>query len=144
MENLEQKEFLEKNFGFLPKKILEYHNSIKDVLSLNDMNIMEKSLVASELHLGFLTAYYAEQGILKKLEESKLAKENEYMAKYGKDDVPKFKTTHMFELTEENKNLSSAIETQKMVLRYLNDALDVLGKFSFNIKNAVELIKRES
>ena len=59
------KELFEEAESGLHEKMARYSESAKRNLSLNDMNIREKALIASTLHHGYINSLYKEQRKLK-------------------------------------------------------------------------------
>lgn len=125
----------------LNKKILKYNEAIKEALTLNDMNIQEKSLVASSLHHGFINCLFAEKEILEKLEDKKKTIEDTLIAKFGLQNVPKYESENTIKNKEEIKILSEAIKNQRKLIQYLTEICDIVKNYSYNIKNATELLK---
>ena len=125
----------------LSNKILKYNSAIKEALSLNDMNIQEKSMVASSLHHGFINCLFAERNILEELESKKDIIEEALLAKFGKENVPRYECKEMLSKNDDIKKLYLAIANQKKTILYLENVCEIVKNYSFNIKNATELLK---
>lgn len=125
----------------LSNKILKYNVAIKEALSLNDMNIQEKAMVASSLHHGFINCLFAERNILEELESKKDIIEEALLAKFGKENIPRYESKELLSKNEDIKKLYLAISNQKKIIMYLENVCDIVKTYSFNIKNATELLK---
>lgn len=141
---------------YLPEKLVSYYEQISSLLDVNDMNIADKSKLDSSITHGILTQYYAECSILDKLKEKREELVNNKVDEKGKNNTgnnsissplkskPMWQLKNEAEKSSEIKKIDKKINEQIMVTNYLKDSLDVLSKFSFTLKNAVELIKLES
>lgn len=125
----------------LHKKIARYSESVKRCISLNDMNIREKALVASTIHHGFINSLYAEKRKLKLYEKALKVKTQEYISKNGLEDIPRYKSDEIIQGEKEIRVLKDNIELQKEIISYLEDVCKVMATFGYNVKNSVELMK---
>ena len=125
----------------LSDRLKRYSDSVRNSLLLNDMNIHEKSLVSPAIHHGFVNCLFAEKRKLKRLEELIEEKEREYVEKFGKPDIPKFKTEQEAKMCSAVVKIKTAIEEQKEIIRYLEQICAIMSKFGFDIKNCVEMMK---
>lgn len=135
------KELFQEAEDKLHKKFKRYSESIKRSLSLNDMNIREKSLIAPTIHHGYINCLFAEQSYLRKLERALDLKRVEYKEKYGVTDVPRYKAEDVIKNEKVIRVLNDNISLQKEIIKYLEDVCKVLSTFGFSVKNSVELMK---
>lgn len=127
----------------LGTKLLKINTAVKEALALTDLNIKEKSMVAPSIHHGFINTLFAERRVLSALEKLKEQKEQEYLEKYGKKDVPKFKTQMEIAKMEEMMKIDDRICEQKEIIRYLEEVCKIMSNYGFAIKNTVDLLKLE-
>jgi len=125
----------------LSKKIQKISDSVHEALTLSEFNIQEKAQVAPSLHHGFVNCLFSERNTLKKLKELKLVKEEEFISKYGKDNVPKYKTAQLIANNDEILKINMLIEEQNDAVKYLEEVCRIMSAFNFSIKNAVDLMK---
>lgn len=125
----------------LDARIFKYSKSVEDSLRLNDFNLQEKAQVAPSLHHGYINCLYAERRNLEKLKRLREQTEEEFVAKYGKPDVPRYAIEAQISKSEDIVKLDNAIKKQKDVVQYLEEICKIMSGFNFNIKNAVEMAK---
>jgi len=122
-------------------RLKKYSDSVRESLLLNDMNIHEKSLVAPAIHHGFVNCLFAEKRKLNQLSDLAEEKELEYIEKFGRPDIPRFKTEQEARMCSAVVRIKEAIEDQKEIIRYLETICSIMSKFGFDIKNCVEMMK---
>lgn len=140
----------------LPDKLVRYYDQISSLLEVNDMNIGDKSKLDTSIAHGILTQYYAECNILDKLKTKReeLVEQKTEKEKNNSDSEktipspgkakPAWQVKNEVEKSKEIKDIDKKIKDQSMIVNYLKDSLDIMSRFSFTIKNAVELIKLEN
>jgi len=124
----------------LSKKLLEYSTSVRDSLIMNDMNIHEKSLITPAIHHGYINCLFAERKKLTLLEKHREEKINEYIEKYGSNSK-KYEIKIQAEQSDTILKLDQAIESQKEIIKYLEEVCKIMSNFNFSIKNSVEIMK---
>jgi hypothetical protein len=128
----------------LDKRLQKYSEAAEDALRLDDMNLQEKTLVAPSLHHGFVNALFAEKRNLKKLIDMKEQKEEDYLEKYGKPDVPRYRIADEMKTSTDIVKFDKAIEKQKEIIRYVEEICGIMKGFGYSIKNCVEMAKLTS
>ena len=132
------------NYKHLPERLLKLHQYTSESLQLNDLNIREKAMVASQLAQSILTSYYAEKSLLSKLQTLLKIKESEYRERYGKENVPRHHIQAELDKVQDIKDIKGKIDECGMVVEYLRDLLPIFKAHSYNIKNACDLIGFEN
>lgn len=122
-------------------KMLKYVKSVQDSLSLSDLNLSEKAMVAPSIHHGYVTCLFAEKRNLSSLEEKREKMEKDFINNYGSPTTPRYKTQQVATTDEKIIRLDKAIIAQIELIKYLEEACRILSNFGFSIKNAVELTK---
>ena len=137
---------MKRNTNYLNKRILEFTEELNKDLNINEMELGEKSLKAPGLKGKWIQIYYEELDFQEKLEEAKEKLKEKFYEKYGEsDDNPKFIIDRKLNETIEIKKLNKAIKEQEKVVRFLNDVnKNAWGGFSFDVKNAIDVVKLES
>jgi len=125
----------------LSVRLKHYSDSVRESLLLNDMNIHEKSMVSPAIHHGFVNCLFAEKRKLNQYQDLVEEKEQEYVEKFGKPDIPRFKTEQEAKMCSAVVKIKEAIEDQKEIIRYLENICAIMSKFGFDIKNCVEMMK---
>jgi len=125
----------------LSVRLKKYSNSVRESLLLNDMNIHEKAMVSPAIHHGFVNCLFAEKRKLKQLEKLVEEKETEYIEKFGRPDIPRYKTEQQAKMCDAVVKIRDTIEEQKEIIRYLESICNMMSKFGFDIKNCVEMMK---
>lgn len=125
----------------LDARLLKYSEAAEDALRLDDMNLQEKSLVSSSLHHGFVNSLFAEKRNLSKLKKLKEQKEDEYIAKYGKPEVPRYRIADEMKTSADIVKIDKAIEIQQEIIQYLVEICSIMKSYGYSIKNAVEMSK---
>ena len=123
------KELFAKAEAVLDTRILTYSDSIKRSLSLSDLNIQEKKLIAPSIHHGYVNHLFSEKTYLKRLER----KRETLLEELEDDDI---------EGRKELRELYEKIELQKDVIEYLGITCQILRGFDYSVKNCIELGKR--
>ena len=137
---------MKRNTDHLNKRILEFTEELGKDLDINEMDLGDKSLKAPGLKGKWIQIYYEELDYKEKLEEAKEKLKEKFYKKYGEDeDNPKFIIDRKLNETIEIKKLNKAIKEQEKVVRFLNDVnKNAWSGFSFDVKNAIEILKLES
>jgi hypothetical protein len=134
---------MNKNRNKLSPRILKLHDAVAESLLLTEFNIQEKSLVSANIAHGWVTTLFAEESVLKKLEDKKEQLEAAYLQKYGKPDIPKYKIADEMEKNDQIKKLTIAIDEQTEVVRYLNEVVKIVKQGQWDIKNAISVMQLE-
>lgn len=134
---------MNENRKHLSPKIMKLHDSITESLQLNDFNIQEKALASANIAHGWVTTLFAEQALLSKMEKKEEEFREEYLKKYGKPDIPKFRTEDEMEKSDAWKKIQNAIEDQKECVRYLNECIKIIKQQQWDIRNVTEILKLE-
>ena len=129
---------------FLSPTIMELHKSVQESLNLTDFNISEQAMVASTIHHSYLTLLYQHKALKKKLEEALDQKEEQYVNRYAKAGIPKYKTESEFKALAQTKLLRTKIDDETEIISYLYDVCKILKQHGFNIKNICDLMKLDN
>lgn len=140
IKNQEFNELLTEAENEFSSKLKKYSDSVKDLLTLNDFNIQEKSMLSSVAHQGLVNCLFAERRKLKKIKKLKEEKIEQYIKNHGTNDLA-YKTKNEAYKQEEIQKLTTLEEEQNELVQYLEQTCDIVKAFGFTIKNAVELVK---
>jgi hypothetical protein len=126
----------------LHPKMKSFSEGFRKVSSLNDMNILERSMASIAIQHGFVNSVYAEKRKLEKMEKSLEAlKENILLDLNSKAGAVPYKNQIVVDQHERVKLIQDAIHVQREVIRYLEDCAKILSGFNYAIKNSVESLK---
>jgi hypothetical protein len=125
----------------LDKKLQAYSKSAEDCLKLDDLNLAEKSLASASIHHGWINCLWLEKKNLSKLIKLKETKETEYLEKYGKPDIPRYKVADEMKKSGDIAKIEGAIVRQKDIINYLMEICSIMKSFGYSIKNCVEMAK---
>lgn len=139
----ESVELLIKNYSVLPDKIHKLHKAMQESLALSQFNIKEKSLAVAGITQGWLTTLFAEKAVLDRLQKRKVQLENDYANTFGDKGKPRFAVKEEAKSSVDVMQVIAAIESQELVVRYLEESLKIIRTHSYNIGNAVDIIKLE-
>jgi SOS response regulatory protein OraA/RecX len=134
------------SWQYLSPKMLKIQDSIYDSLSLDDLTLTDKAMVASKMVGNWIGTYYGEKRLLDKLKEKRETIIEEQVAKMLAKDKrkPVYKLSDEAEKSAPVRKLDKAIKEQEEVLKFLQEHLYNLKQFGFSIKSATELAKLES
>lgn len=135
---------MHRNTELLPPRMIEITKEFQDDASLSMVNITEKALSTPTLKSKWVSIYIEEKrfyNILKKKEEMFL---DEYVKKYGHEDVPKRRIELEARQSDELKKIRTMIEDQSVVVEYLENMCKIMHSFGFDISSAKDLLKMES
>lgn len=135
------KELFDKALSNLDEKIQKYSKSAEEALSLNDMNLQEKAMVAPSLHHGFVNCLFSEKRNLQKLTKYRELEEKKFIEKFGNKNIPRYQTLESIKTDENIMKLDDAIEKQKELIKYLEEICRIMSNFNYNIRNAVDMAK---
>lgn len=127
------------------KELTKYINELNSDVELSVSNIREKSLTCSSIRSKWLSYLYLEK---ENLERISLAKQKIIKQKSSQianvDSVLRLKREEAIVKDDENiKKLNKLQELTKTNIEYIEQALDILANFSFQIKNTIEVLKWE-
>jgi hypothetical protein len=134
---------MNKNRNKLPARIMKLHDAVAESLLLDDFNLQEKSLVSANIAHGWVTTLFAEQAVLKKLEDKETELKEAYEAKYGKPDIPRFQTMKEMNNNKQIKTMAKAVEEQAEIVRYLSEVIKIIKQNQWDIKNAINILQLE-
>ncbi len=125
------------------QKLVEF---TKDKFNINESNIMEKSLLLFSSYNYYNDLYIHELRILKKklIEKESIYGEVYQAFRTGKMNLELKHKTEIDPFINSNavyKNICLEIIDQEMVVRYLEETLDIIKKSSYHINNIITLIK---
>lgn len=123
------------------KKIQSYSKSVADSLSLSDLNLQEKALIVPSIHHGYVNCLFSERRKLKQLKKIKETKEEEFIKKYGKAGIPRYKTELLSKEDSLICNIITNIDSQKELIRYLEEICRIMSNLNFSVKNSVDMMK---
>ena len=135
------KELFAEAYNGLSVRLQKYSESVRNALLLTDMNLSDKALVVPAIHHGFVDCLFSERRKLKTLEDYRDEKIEDHVEKYGKSGAKRYETRVMAEQSEVIKKMDKAIESQKEVIRYLEEVCRILSNFNFSVKNCVDMMK---
>lgn len=127
------------------KELTKYINELNSDVELSVSNMREKSLTCSSIRSKWLSYLYLEK---ENLERISLAKQKIIKQKSSQianvDSVLRLKREEAIVKDDENiKKLNKLQELTKTNIEYIEQALDILANFSFQIKNTIEVLKWE-
>jgi hypothetical protein len=133
---------------YLTDDMMKIQDSIYDSLSLNDLTLTDKAMVASKMVGNWIGTYYGHKRFLQKLEQARgkiIEEQIENMLKLPANKKrPLFKLSDEAEKSTTVKKLDQKIIEQKELLKFLQDHLYNLKQFGFSIKSATDLAKLEN
>ena len=119
---------------------IQYSNELKEDLELSLSNIREKSLTTSSMKAKWVGYMAKEKEALQKLVSLRAEYQKNLLAKNkGNNAFDKLKTA-----AQEDETLKKIDATRKNIelsLEVIAQAITSLSEFSYNIKNAIEVIK---
>lgn len=132
----------------LTPKMLKIQDGIYDSLSLDDMTLTDKCMVASKMVGNWIGTFYAEKRFLEKLKEKRLTIVddliNEVLDAKPKDKKPTYSLQKDAEKSPKVKALDKAIKEQEELIIFFQEHLRNLKQFGFNIKAAVDIVKLDN
>ena len=137
---------MDRHTNMLSKRFVELHAQVVSDLSINQLNLKEKTLETPALKTKWLMIYFEEKRYLHKLKDALSIKVKEYVGQHGREGVPKRKTEDESVANVDIKKLRAAISEQEEIVEFLSGTgiLKISGAFNFDIKNAIDIIKIES
>lgn len=140
MEDLPNIDIEPKNTNKKVSPAIQYSNELKEDLELSLSNIREKSLTTSSMKAKWVGYMAKEKEALQKLVSLRAEYQKNLLAKNkGNNAFDKLKTA-----TQEDETLKKIDATRKNIelsLEVIAQAITSLSEFSYNIKNAIEVIK---
>ena len=140
MEDLPNIDIEPKNNNKKVSPAIQYSNELKEDLELSLSNIREKSLTTSSMKAKWVGYMAKEKEALQKLVSLRAEYQKNLLAKNkGNNAFDKLKTA-----TQEDETLKKIDATRKNIelsLEVIAQAITSLSEFSYNIKNAIEVIK---
>lgn len=125
---------------YLSDKLQSYHKAIMDSIRLDEFNVKEKSMVASGIAQAWITAYFAEEALLKQLERKK----DDILESASSDtSVPKYKAIAAASTSEKIKRINNLIEDQKQVVRFLAESQKNAKNIVWDVKNVISILELE-
>jgi hypothetical protein len=131
------------------KRLVELHDRLIDDVKLTELNLHDRTLTCPAIKTKWLRMLFEERKLLKKLEEYKKTKVEEYIKTHGKPNVPK--NVEKIQLDAEARKtadilrIDNAVENEKEVIDFLEQAIKVvMTSFSFDIKNSIDILKIEN
>ncbi len=119
---------------------IQYSNELKEDLELSLSNLREKSLTTSSMKAKWVGYMAKEKEALQKLVSLRAEYQKNLLSKNkGNNAFDKLKTA-----TQEDETLKKIDATRKNIelsLEVIAQAITSLSEFSYNIKNAIEVIK---
>lgn len=144
------------NESLLPSKLERYMKEFQDDMLLNEGNIHEKTLSRSSIAAKWARYSYEEERYKKEvLQKIDTLKESLMQKLYEKkkDDLINQRVSEMkikMDVEKLMKNSSQylkikeELENQDDVIRFMIEAKQIISSFSFDIKNAIEILKLEN
>lgn len=133
---------------YLTEKMLKIQDGIYDSLSLDDMTLTDKCMVASKMVGNWIGTFYAEKRFLEKLKEKRLLIVDklidEMINAKPKDKKPRYSLKEDAEKNIKVKVLDIHIKEQEELIIFFQEHLRNLKQFGFNIKAAVDIIKLDN
>lgn len=128
----------------LPERVKELAVEFNSDLSLNDMNLKEKTLLCPTIKCKWSQINYEECHLLKKMESARTTLIENYVSQYGQQGIPKFKTEQEAKTNEKIIMLDKAIEEQKDITRFLDSVMKIVLGFGYDVRAAVDMTKLEN
>lgn len=135
---------MKRHTDILPERVKELAIDFNSDLSLNDMNLKEKTLLCPTIKCKWSQINYEECHLLKKMENIRATMVETYVSQFGQPGVPKFKTEQEAKLDDKIAKLDKGIEEQKDVVRFLDSVMKIALGFGYDIKSAVDMTKMEN
>lgn len=135
---------MQRHTDIIPERVKELAVEFNSDMSLNDMNLKEKTLLCPTIKCKWSQINYEETHLLKKMEQARMTLMENYVLSYGQPGIPKFKTEQEAKQNDKIKALDKAIEEQKDVNRFLDGVMKIVLGFGFDIKSAVDMTKLEN
>lgn len=123
----------------------KYNQELKDDISLNKMNLREKSLMVGSIRVKWLNYYFKEKENLHRIQKAKekILKQKMSSSKVS-DSILQLKKEETIAGNDENiQKLNKLMENVKINIDFLEHSLNVLNDFGFNIKNSIDAFKLE-
>ena len=130
----------------LTPKMLKIQDGIYDSLSLDDMTLTDKCMVASKMVGNWIGTFYAEKRFLEKLREKRLLIVDELINEMleAKNKKPRYSLREDAEKSLKVKALDTYIKEQEELIIFFQEHLRNLKQFGFNIKAAVDIVKLDN
>lgn len=135
------------SWKYLTPKMLKIQESIFDSLTLDDLTLTDKAMVASKMVGNWIATFYGEKILLEKLKKKRLVIIDELindMTKNAKSKKPRYSLQEDAEKNVKVKALDLKIKEQEEIMLFLQEHLRNLKQFGFNIKAAVDIAKLEN
>jgi hypothetical protein len=134
------------SWQYLSPKMIKIQDSIYDSLSLDDLTLTDKAMVASKMVGNWIGTFYGEKRLLAKLKQKREMIIEEQVEKMLKKNnrKPVYKLADEAEKLPVVKTLDNTIKEQEEILKFLQEHLYNLKQFGFSIKSATELAKLEN
>lgn len=135
------------SWKYLTPKMLKIQESIFDSLTLDDLTLTDKAMVASKMVGNWIATFYGEKILLEKLKKKRLVIIDELindMTKNAKSKKPRYSLQEDAEKDVKVKALDLKIKEQEEIMLFLQEHLRNLKQFGFNIKAAVDIAKLEN
>ena len=132
------------NYERLNTKMRKMYEDAQIDMDLNEMNIREKTLSAIALRAKWACIRFAEENLLQKLKEKREESIEQYSAKYGQMNVPKFATDSEALKSDEIQKIDKSITIQEEVVKFAHELCKIFQGFGFDIKNSVDILKLEN
>lgn len=128
----------------LPLRLIEFKKEFVNDVELKELNISQRTLATPALKTKWLMIYLEEKNMLKKLRDKKKDLSEKYINEHGKPGVPRIVTEKALERSNELIQLDDIIFQQSLVVEFLENTLKIITSYTYDIKNAIEIIKVES
>lgn len=126
--------------GAKPSPAIVYANELKEDLDLTLSNLREKSLTTSSMKAKWVGYLAKEKDALQRLTALRAEYQRTLLAKNkGVNAFDKLKAANQDDPTI--KKMDATKKNIELSLEIINQAITSLSEFSYNIKNAIEVIK---